>query len=53
MIFIIAFTSITGAFVVALLTMGMSEPVHFYAAAGLGAVVALVASWFISKQMKF
>ena len=52
MIFIIAFTSITGAFVVAMLTLGMSEPVHFYMAAGLGAMVALVASWLISKQIR-
>ncbi len=51
-IFIIAFTTITGALVVAMLTMGKSEPMHFYMAVGLGAVIALIASFVISKQMK-
>ena len=52
MIFIIAFTTVTGALVVAMLTMGKSEPVHFYIAVALGAVIALAASVVISKQIK-
>ena len=52
MIFIVAFTTITGALVVAMLTMGKSEPMHFYSAVALGAVIALVASFVISKQIK-
>jgi len=51
MIFIMAFTSVTGMLIVALLTMNMSEPVHFYGAAGLGAVIALIASVVISRKI--
>lgn len=52
MIFIMAFTTITGAIVVALLTLNMSEPIHFYAAVGAGAVIAAIASVVISKQIR-
>ncbi|MGB7288312.1 MAG: hypothetical protein WBC71_15400 [Salaquimonas sp.] len=51
MIFIIAFASVTGIIVVALLTMNLSEPVHFYGAAAAGAVIALIASMLISKKI--
>jgi len=52
MIFIIAFTAITGMIIVALLTMGLSEPMHFFGAAGAGAVIAFFASILISKQIQ-
>ena len=51
-IFIVAFTTITGMFVVALLVMNMSEPVHFYGAIIAGAVVSVIASLVISKQIR-
>jgi hypothetical protein len=51
LIFIIAFTTITGLMIVALLTMDMSEPIHFFGAAGAGAVIALVASILISRRI--
>ncbi|WP_156892416.1 hypothetical protein [Salaquimonas pukyongi] len=51
MIFIMAFTTVTGAIVIALLTMNMSEPVHFFAAVGGGAIIAAIASVIISKQI--
>lgn len=52
MIFIMAFTSITGMIIVALLTMNMSEPVHFFGAAGAGAIIAAIASMVISKKIR-
>lgn len=52
MIFIMAFATITGAIIVALLTLNMSEPFHFYAAVGAGAVLAAIASVVISKQIR-
>lgn len=52
MIFIMAFATITGAIVVALLTLGMSEPIHFFGAAGAGAVIAAIVSIVISKQIR-
>lgn len=51
MIFIIAFTSVTGIFIVALLTMKLSEPMHFYGAVAAGAVVATFVSIIIAKQI--
>jgi len=50
-IFIVAFAVVTGSIVVALLTMNLSEPVHFFAAAGAGAVIAAIASVMISKNI--
>ena len=52
MIFIMAFATITGDIIVALLTLNMSEPIHFYAAAGAGAIIAAIASVIISKQIR-
>jgi hypothetical protein len=52
MIFIMAFTSITGMIIVALLTMNMSEPAHFYGAVVAGAVIAAIASMIISKKIR-
>lgn len=50
-IFIMAFATLTGMIVVALLTMNMSEPVHFYAAAAIGAVLAIIASVLVTKRI--
>ncbi len=52
MIFIMAFGTITGIIVVALLTMGMSEPYHFFGAAGAGLVIAAIVSVLIAKQIE-
>lgn len=52
MIFIMAFTTVTGVIIIALLTMNMSEPYHFYGAVGAGVVVAAIASIFISKKIR-
>lgn len=51
-IFIMAFATITGAIVVALLTLNMSEPVHFYGALGGGAIIAIIVSMIVTKQIK-
>ena len=51
-IFFMAFVTITGAIIVAFLTLNMSEPVHFYGAAGVGAVLSVILSIILSRKLK-
>lgn len=44
-------TSLAGAAIVAVLTMGMTGPMHIIGAAAVGAVLALPVSYLVARAM--